>query len=126
MAEKKILIVDDDKGFLEELKEMLEATGYIVIAVIDGYLALKAAQTTKPDLIILDLRMQSMSGFEVADRLKGFAQTAKIPIIAMTGYYTMKEHIWLMNFCGIKRCLRKPFNPLDVITEIESVFKEVS
>lgn len=124
MASKKILIVDDDKEFMEELREVLVNTGYEVVAVADGIAASKAARVTRPDVILLDLRMKGMSGFEVADRLKGFSDTSGIPIIAMTGFYTLKEHAWLMNFSGIKRCLRKPFNPLDVIAEVENVLKE--
>jgi len=124
MAEKKVLIVDDDKEFLEELGGILATSGYDVTSVGDSVAAVKAARTTKPDIILLDLRMSMMSGFEVADRLKNFPETATIPIIAMTGFYTLKEHAWLMNFCGIRRCIRKPFNPLDVIAEIENTLKE--
>jgi CheY-like chemotaxis protein len=124
MASKKALIVDDDREFLEEMRELLVNTGYDVTSVGDGIAAAKAARTVRPDVILLDLRMKGMSGFEVADRLKGFPDTAEIPIIAMTGFYTLKEHAWLMNFSGIKRCLRKPFNPLDVIAEVEKVLKK--
>jgi len=124
MDKKKILIVDDDKEFLEELRDMLAATGYEVTSVGDSIAAVKAARVVKPDIILLDLRMKAMSGFEVADKLKGFPETAVIPVVAMTGFYTLKEHAWLMNFCGIKRCIRKPFNPLDVIAEIENVLKD--
>ena len=124
MAEKKVLIVDDDKEFLDELKETLVMTGYDVTGISDGLSAVKAARVSKPDVIVLDLRMHAMSGFEVADKLKGAPETSNIPVIAMTGYYTLKEHAWLMNFCGIRRCLKKPFSPLDVIAEIENVLKE--
>lgn len=124
MAKKKILIVDDDKGYLEELNEMLTTAGYDVTAISDGSAAIKAAQAVSPDLILMDLRMPVMSGFEVADRLKALTQTSKIPVIAITGYYTMKEHVWLMKFCGIRRCIKKPANPLDIKAEIESVLKE--
>lgn len=124
MEKKKILIVDDDKEFLDELREMLSVTGYDVTSVGDSIAAVKAARVVKPNVILLDLRMKAMSGFEVADKLKGFPETAVIPVIAMTGFYTLKEHAWLMNFCGIKRCIRKPFNPLDVIAEIENVLKD--
>ena len=124
MAQKKILIVDDDKEYLEELSEMLTLAGYDVTAISDGASAIKAAQVTVPDIILMDLRMPIMSGFEVADRLKTLTQTCKIPVIAITGYYTMKEHVWLMKFCGIKRCIKKPVNPIDIKAEIESVLKE--
>jgi len=123
MAEKRVLVIDDDNEFLQELRQMLAGSGYDVTTVSDSVAAVTAARTIKPDVILLDLRMRSMSGFEIADRLKGFNETSSIPVIAMTGFYTLKEHSWLMNFCGIRRCLRKPFNPLDVIAEIEDVIK---
>lgn len=116
---KNILVVDDDKEFLEELKEMLQSSGYEVTALSESVAVMQTVRKSKPDLILLDLRMLSMSGFEVANELKRYPDTATIPILAMTGFYTMKEHSWLMNFCGIKKCLKKPFKPLDVIAEIE-------
>jgi len=123
-VEKKILAVDDDKEFLEELKESLVNSGYDVTGVSEGNSAVKAARALKPTLILLDLKMSSMSGFEVADELKQFPETSSIPIIAMTGFYTMKEHSWLMNFCGIKKCFKKPFDPVEIIAGIEDVLSE--
>ena len=119
MVRKRVLVIDDDEEFLEELKELLAQTGYEVSDISDSSIALKVARETRPDVILLDLRMRRTSGFEIADGLKRFLETERIPVIAMTGFYTMKEHSWLMNFCGIKKCLKKPFNPLDVIAEIE-------
>lgn len=124
MGTKKVLVVDDDKEFLEELSEMLVNSGYDVTGLSESSFAVKTACSIKPDVILLDLRMRSMSGFEIADGLKRIPETSHIPVIAMTGFYTMKEHSWLMNFCGIIKCLKKPFSPLDVITEIEHVLKE--
>lgn len=117
------MVVDDDKEFLEELKEMLIFSGYEVTGINDSTIALKVARVVKPDVILLDLRMRSTSGFEIANGLKSLIETSNIPVIAMTGYYTLKEHSWLINFCGIKRCLKKPFNPLDIIAEIEKVME---
>lgn len=124
MQTKKVMIVDDDKEFLEELKETLILSGYDVTAVNESVMALKVARAVKPDVILLDLKMRLMSGFEIADGLKHLQETSKVAVIAMTGFYTMREHSWLMNFCGIRKCLKKPFNPLDVIAEIERVFEE--
>ena len=123
MAGQKILVVDDDKEFLEELRALLVRTGYDVTAVSESASAVKIARETKPDLILLDLKMSAVSGFEVAEGLRHFPETRATPIIAMTGFYTVKEHSWLMVFCDIKKCLKKPFNPSDVITEIERVLQ---
>ena len=124
MAKKRILVVDDDKGFLEELEEVLDHAGYDVVALNESTSVPATATSVKPDLILLDLRMPSMSGFEVAAGLKQLVEMCNIPVIAMTGFYTIEEKSFLMNFCAIKKCLKKPFNPLDIIKEIEWALSE--
>ena len=119
MSKKKIMIVDDDREFLEELTETLALSGYDTEAFSDGASALKMAHKIKPDVILLDLNMKEKSGFEVADELKYGSRTAHIPIIAMTAFYTGKEHALLMHMYGITTCLLKPFSPADLIAKIE-------
>jgi DNA-binding response OmpR family regulator len=124
MMGEKIMIVDDDKEFLDELEDLLGASGYTVRSVSEGMAATKQALEMKPDVILLDLKMGGMSGFEVADELRRFAETSHIPLVAMSGFYAMDENSWLMNFCRFKKCLKKPFNPLDVIATIETVLRK--
>ena len=102
LAKKRIMIVDDNIEFLEELKEMLVLSGYEAAAFYNGPSALEGAQRFKPDVILLDLKMDGMSGFQVADELKRIPETARTPIIAMTGYYTGKDHTLLINISGIQ------------------------
>lgn len=116
---KKIMIVDDDRDFLEELEGVLQHAGYETIVVNDSLSAVGLARSTKPDLILLDLRMPSMSGFEVAVNLKLLLETSGIPVIAITGFSKVEDDSFLKSFCAIKKCLKKPLNPLDVIKEIE-------
>lgn len=120
---KKIMIVDDDREFLEELRETLTLSGYELVAVNDATLVLELASSVKPDLILLDLRMPQKSGFQVADELRHISEVAHIPIIAMSAYLK-DDYTSLLNICGIKKCLRKPFHPLDVIGQIEEVLAE--
>lgn len=124
MAGKKIMIIDDDKEFLEELQETLSLSGYYTIAINDSTTAVDTAYSMKPDIILLDLKMDGMSGFQVAEGLKKFPSTSQIPIIAMTGVFNKKNHFSLMDLCGMQMCLEKPFNPLDAIILIEEVFRE--
>lgn len=118
--DEKIMVVDDDEEFLEELRETLNLSGYRVIIVNDSTTALDTACTMKPDVILLDLKMDKKSGFKIADELKRVPETAHIPTIAMSGFYVQKYHNLLLKICGIKRFLKKPFNPLDVIAKIEA------
>jgi len=117
------MIVDDDKGFLEELGETLRLSGYETTAVNDVDLALDAAVKTRPDIILIDLKMPKKTGFQLAAELRRISELGNIQIIAMTGFFK-EGYQPLMNICGIKTYLKKPFRPLDVISAIEGVLKE--
>ncbi|HOW43400.1 MAG TPA: response regulator [Candidatus Omnitrophota bacterium] len=121
---KRIMVVDDDKEFLEELKETLLLSGYEVKEVRDSTKATGLAAEIKPDLILLDLRMQGMTGFEVANKLRAIPETKKIPILVMSGYFTEEKDGSLLSFFNMQNYLQKPFNPLDVIYQIERLLKE--
>jgi two-component system, OmpR family, response regulator len=115
---RKIMIVDDDLEFLEELKETLGLSGYDVVHENSSVAAVMTANRVKPDLVLLDLKMPDKSGFQLADELRHASELGNIPIIAMTGFLK-DEYIPLISICGIRKCLKKPFNPLDVIAHIE-------
>ncbi len=118
----RIMIVDDDKEFLEELEETLGLSGYDVVAVQDSTCALETMHQIKPDLILLDLKMPQKSGFQLADEVRHMSDLSQVPIIIMTAYLK-DEYKSLMSLCGIHACLKKPFNPLDIIAQIESLLK---
>jgi len=124
MPRKKIMIIDDDKEFLEELKETLNLNGYEVAAFSDGTSAMEVVFKIKPNIILLDLKLKGKSGFQVAYELKSYPETAKIPIIAMSAYYAERVYTELMDMCGIQIFLIKPFNLQDAIARIEAVLKE--
>ncbi len=120
---KKVMIIDDDKEFLEELTETLSLSDYEAIMFDSPITALEKILKEKPDVILLDLKMFPISGFEIAHELKYIAGTENIPVIAMTGFYK-DGYDSLMKMCGIKNCLKKPFKPLDVIAQIEKVLSD--
>ena len=115
----RVLIVDDDKDFLDELEEMLTASGYDVITSNDAAKASEVAAWAKLDIILLDLKMPGKSGFQVADEIRRFQETRSVPIIAISAYASA-EYGLLMKMCNINRCVTKPFQPLDLISEIEN------
>lgn len=121
MRYAKIMVVDDDKGFSEELREILYLCGYGVRTVSESTHALKLARRLHPSAILLDLRMGGSSGFQVAQNLKDDKETAHIPIIAMSGYFPIEDRSILLDMHNMDRCIKKPFGITDLITEIESV-----
>jgi len=84
-AQKKILVVDDDKNLVRSLKYQLGKRGYSASAAYNGKLALKKVGSQPPDLILLDIMMPGMDGYEVMKALKHKPETARIPILVMTG-----------------------------------------
>lgn len=123
-SKRKIMLVDDDKDFLEEMREMLDFYGYEPVLFDDPVAALKSVSAIKPDVLLLDLKMDKMNGFQLAKELGQLEETERIPVIAVTAYYTKEEYANVMHVLGIKKCITKPFKPLDVIQEIEKAISE--
>lgn len=120
----RIMVVDDDLELLEEIKEILSFNNYDVEIMSNSALAFEKACEIKPDLIITDLKMIPKSGFQLADELHNSFKTKGIPIIAITGFFTEKEHLLMMKMFGMKYAILKPFNPTDLIAKVDSVLKE--
>lgn len=114
-----IMIVDDNVELLEELENLLKLGGYDVIAISDGTQVFETALKNKPDLILLDLKMSPKSGFQIADEARNSQILKEVPVIAMTGFFTEKQHFLMMKLCGIRTSILKPFRPLNLITKIE-------
>ena len=82
----KILIIDDDSQNRDLAMRILKRQGYDVLHVADGETGVMMAEADAPDLILMDLAMPDMDGFETARRIKSGRQTGDIPIIAVTAY----------------------------------------
>jgi two-component system alkaline phosphatase synthesis response regulator PhoP len=81
---KKVLLVDDDFDFLEATKKMVEVGGYMADTAINAEEGLEKAKKGKPDLIVLDVMMPGMDGWEACEILKNSPETQGIPIIMLT------------------------------------------
>ncbi len=114
-----LMLVDDNVELLEELENLLKLGGYDVIATSDGTKVFDIAMKNKPDLILLDLKMSPKSGFQIADEVRNSLLLKDIPVIAMTGFFTEKQHFLMMKLCGIRTSILKPFRPVNLISKIE-------
>lgn len=81
---KKILFVEDEEALQKTLGEILKQEGYEVISALDGEAGFNLVKSEKPDLILLDLILPKMDGFEVLKRLKADGETKDIPVIVLT------------------------------------------
>ena len=118
-----VLVVDDDEDFLEELTTVLSGSGYKTVVVSDPLIAADEVYRTRPNVVLVDIKMPGKSGLEVAYDIKRTPGTTHIPVVAMSAFFH-DNTIPLLELCGIKKCLKKPFNPLDLIDLIEKALPE--
>jgi len=114
-----ILIVDDTPANLRLLAKMLAEQGYRVRPVPDGPLALEATRVEPPDLILLDIRMPEMNGYEVCEHLKADAQTRDIPIIFISALDATQDKVKAFTVGGVDY-VTKPFQFEEVLARVET------
>lgn len=112
-----VMVVDDSLTMRKVLSRSLEREGYLVITAKDGMDALQVLQETRPDIILLDIEMPRMDGFEFARNVRGDATTAGIPII-MISSRTAEKHQNRAKELGVNAFLGKPVQDDDLFTEI--------
>lgn len=88
---KRILFIEDESALQKTFNDTLTKEGYEVISALDGEIGFRLAKTKNPDLILLDLILPKMSGFEVLENLKKDETTAGIPVIVLTNLEGIKE-----------------------------------
>jgi len=115
----KILIVDDSELNLARLKSVLERKGYLLFTASDGRTALKTAALYPFDLMLLDVVMSGMDGFEVCARLKKNEKTAEIPVIFLTAK-TETESIKKGFEIGAVDYVAKPFNEIELLARVKN------
>jgi len=117
-SEIKILVVDDQPSNLRFLSELLTAQGYQVYRAICGKLALKSALIYSPDLILLDIRMPEMNGYEVCRRLKATAETEQISVIFLSILDDINDKLQAFRVGGADY-IAKPFQIEEVLARID-------
>ena len=118
-----ILAVDDESDVLLIVKTALQAEGYNVVTAPDGPDALKTAHEEKPDLILLDVMMPDMDGFEVLDKLRDDDVTCQIPVIMLTGL-TERERKRSAIERGTKYYITKPFDFQDLFSKVRLAIED--
>ena len=116
---KVILAVDDAPENLDVVKGLL-STHYTIKAAVNGQMALKIAEKQAPDLILLDIMMPGMDGYEVCRRLKADDTTANIPVIFLTGESEVASEVADVGGAGY---VIKPIEPDDLLDHIKECLK---
>ncbi len=118
MSPTRILLVDDYPDALEIWGLYLRSQGYEVETAEDGVTAVEQALRSVPDIIVLDLELPGITGFEAARRLRQCGQTRRIPLIAATGYSHVKQ-LDEARQSGFDSIVVKPCEPSTLVAEIE-------
>jgi two-component system KDP operon response regulator KdpE len=116
-----ILVVDDEKRILNFLRTKLKASGYEVLTAASGMEALEQVQAQEPDLILLDILMPKMDGFETLKSLRSFSAT---PVIVLSAKGSDIDKIKGLGL-GADDYIPKPFNPDELIARIEAVKRRI-
>ncbi|MGH7217416.1 MAG: response regulator transcription factor [Nitrospiraceae bacterium] len=121
---KKILIVEDEHDILQLIKLYLEKEGYQTVSAKTGMDGLRQAKQEKPNLVVLDLMLPEIDGFEVCKRLRSAPATAMLPIIMLTAKAEESDTIIGLEL-GADDYITKPFSPKTLVARIKALFRRL-
>jgi CheY-like chemotaxis protein len=113
----RVLFADDDDNIRIILKDYLEAFGFKVFLAENGVQAFQRVQDENPDLLILDMAMPEMDGWEVAKKIREMPRSTPLPILALTAHVLANAGAKALE-AGCDAYLTKPFRPADVLAEV--------
>lgn len=120
---KKILVVDDSEDMRSLLGQLLEEDGYQLIFADDGLAAVNKAEASGPDLILMDMSLPIMNGWEAVERLRKQVRFRKTPIIALTAHVSKVEEE-RARAVGCDMHIGKPFDVVEVLEQIKRLLGE--
>jgi two-component system, cell cycle response regulator DivK len=117
MSSKRILVVEDQEDNRTILRDLLGMAGYELIEAADGAEGVKLAQQEKPDLILMDIQLPVIDGYEATRRIKGDADLKATPIIAVTSYALSGDEA-KARAAGCDGYVTKPFSPRELLAKV--------
>jgi DNA-binding response OmpR family regulator len=118
VTKKKILVVEDEESLLKLQSILLTIRGYTVEGATDGQAALEAVETMNPDLILLDIMLPKIDGFEVCRQVKANEATRHIPVVMLTAKKSRDDRV-MGDQVGADLYITKPFKTSMVIESIQ-------
>ena len=120
MPDLKILVCDDERHIVRLIQVNLERQGWDVVTAYDGKEGLEKVKAEKPDLLVLDVMMPYMDGFEVLKAIRKEPETEKLPVIMLTAKAQDKDVFEGYHY-GADMYLTKPFNPRELVTFVKRI-----
>lgn len=126
MAQNVILSVEDNEANRRIVRDLFTRRGYLVIEAVDGEEGVVMAKREKPDLILMDLQLPKVDGFEATRRIKADPELSHIPIVAVTSYALSGVEEKALE-AGCEDYVAKPFRPRELLAKVQQLLgKEVS
>lgn len=119
----RVLVVDDQPENLQLMTYLLEASGHETFAAVDGEDGVSAARRLRPAVVVMDLRMPKLSGFEAAAVLKGDPDLREIPLVAVTAYAMVGDREKVIA-AGFEGYITKPIDPTTFVRQVEAFLPE--
>ena len=120
---KKILIIEDDKFLRELIGQKLLKEGYDIIEAVDGEKGIKTVKDEKPDLVLLDLILPGIDGFEVLTKIKEDAKIAQIPVIILSNLGQKDDIEKGIKMGAVDYLIKAHFTPGEIIDKIKIILK---
>ena len=114
-SKKRVLVVDDEPSMLRFIRVSLTVSGYEVITTTSGQEALRLVESEKPDIMLLDILMAPVTGFDVLERLRAFSE---MPVIVFTAQSRITKQALEL---GASDSIGKPFRPDELVTRIRAI-----
>jgi two-component system, cell cycle response regulator DivK len=115
---KRIIVVDDHEDNRQILRVLLASAGYVMIEAQNGETALAAALSERPDLILMDIQLPDLDGYEVTRRIKSNPRSHDVPIIAVTSYALSDDERKALA-AGCIAYVAKPYSPMQLLAKIK-------
>jgi len=122
--EKRIICVEDEPEMIDLVKLILERKGYIVTGISGGRNGVKMIKREKPDLVLLDLMMPDLDGWDVYQQLKADSSTNEIPVIVVTAKAQNIDKVLGLHIAKVNDYISKPFSPQELIQSVENVLAQ--
>ena len=120
---KRILIVEDQEDNRTILRDVLSTVGYELIEALNGEDGVKLAQSERPDLILMDIQLPQMNGYEATQQIKSIAELKTIPIIAVTSYALSGDEA-KARAAGCDGYIAKPFSPRELLAKVRKYLSD--
>ena len=120
---KRILIVEDQEDNRTILRDVLSTVGYELIEALNGKDGVRLAQSERPDLILMDIQLPKMDGYEATQQIKSIAELKTVPIIAVTSYALSGDEA-KARAAGCDGYIAKPFSPRELLAKIRKYLSD--